>query len=114
MAPITVAVAYPNVPDATFDHDYYVKTHMDMLEKAFGNKILGWRALRITQTITADPSPYSVMTLMEFPDRKTWEECLALIRKDLIPDIQFYSNKTPVFLVAEPFGGLVGSFGRAL
>ncbi|KAK8197915.1 uncharacterized protein BKA78DRAFT_350305 [Phyllosticta capitalensis] len=115
MPPYTLAVAYPNVSDATFNHDYYVKTHMTMVERIFGSRMIGWRTMKIVATKPSHEKPlYNVLTLIDFPDRKTCDECLADTEAELVPDIPNYSNQQPIFLIGEPFGGDVGGFGKSL
>lgn len=37
---IKVSVMYPYAPDARFDHDYYRDTHMPMVKRLMGDKLL--------------------------------------------------------------------------
>lgn len=70
---------------------------------------------RIVATKPSHEKPlYNVLTLIDFPDRKTCDECLADTEAELVPDIPNYSNQQPIFLIGEPFGGDVGGFGKSL
>ncbi|KAK7542060.1 uncharacterized protein J3D65DRAFT_599864 [Phyllosticta citribraziliensis] len=108
--PITLTVFYPADPDATFDHDYYVNTHMPMAEKLWRPMgMLGYRTFKIqSPTPSGDAAPYSVVTIVEFSSAAAWEEAFKLAPEHLMPDIPNYSNKPPLFFVGERFGGSVG------
>ncbi|KAK8218836.1 hypothetical protein HDK77DRAFT_434554 [Phyllosticta capitalensis] len=110
MPPFIVQVVYPNVSDATFNYDHYLQVHMPLAEKVWRpHGLIGYRALKIVATAPKnDPPPYTVMCLLEFPDRKSWDDCIAVAAKDLVPDIPNFSNKEPVFLIGEQFAGSVG------
>lgn len=54
--PIEVTVLYPNVSDATFNLDYYLKTHMPLVVKEFGpHGLKGWKVAKSVPTPTTSP-----------------------------------------------------------
>lgn len=45
--PIAITILYPSVSDATFNLDYYLKTHMPLVSKEFGpHGLKGWKVSR--------------------------------------------------------------------
>lgn len=43
---INVTVLYPNDPDLTIDVDYWVNTHMPLVQKAFAPHMKAWRLIK--------------------------------------------------------------------
>lgn len=110
MAPpnITITILYPNVQDATFDLEYYLQKHMPLAQQHFGpHGLVGYRVHKLVSTATGDPAPYSVMCLLEFPDRASWDEAVAHAAPPVMADVPNFSNKEPSLWVGEAVGGNV-------
>ena len=43
---ITVTVSYPNTPGSKFDMDYYLGTHLELVGKCWGDKLISARAIK--------------------------------------------------------------------
>ena len=85
-----------------FDMDYYLKTHMPMVQKtwaAFGLK--SWKVVQYT-----DPaSPYAVQALLEFDDVSQWEKAsTASEAGPVFADIPNFSDVGPERLVGTVTG----------
>ncbi|KAK7541957.1 uncharacterized protein J3D65DRAFT_612124 [Phyllosticta citribraziliensis] len=108
MAPVTITVLYPNVQDATFNMEYYLQTHMPLAQQHFGQHgLIGYRVQKLLSTATGDPAPYSVMCLLEFPDRAAWDNAVTQAAGPVMADVANFSNKEPTFLIGEGVGGNV-------
>ncbi|KAK7509286.1 uncharacterized protein IWZ02DRAFT_465905 [Phyllosticta citriasiana] len=108
MAPVTVSVLYPTAPDATFNLEYYLQTHMPLVQEHFGlHGLIGYRVQKLVSTATGDASPYSIMCLLEFPDRAAWDNALTQAAGPVMADVPNFSNKAPTFLIGEGVGGNV-------
>jgi uncharacterized protein (TIGR02118 family) len=105
--PFHATVLYPNEDDATFDMDYYLKTHMPLVMERFGKHGLKrWEVLQYGPGADGAKPKYSVGATLIFD---TPEQLgAALSSEDAGPvfgDVPNFSNKGPVFLG----GALVGT-----
>ncbi|OJD31675.1 ethyl tert-butyl ether degradation [Diplodia corticola] len=101
----TVTVLYPNVSDATFDLEYYLKTHMPLAQKNFGpHGLKGYKVSRILGTPGSDKPPYSVQCVLEFGSKDQVDDALKNATGPVMADITNFSNQTPVFLIGEVVG----------
>lgn len=53
---INVTVLYPNDPDLTIDVDYWVKTHMPLVQNAFTPHMKSWRLIKCVEPPTPQPA----------------------------------------------------------
>ena len=64
--PITVTVSYPNTSGSKFDMDYYLGTHLELVGKCWGDKLISARAIKGIATPDPDtPPPYQVVAILE-------------------------------------------------
>ena len=104
--PTTVTVLYENVADATFDLDYYMATHMPLVDerfKPYGLK--GWRVLKAVGTPTGDSPAYNIIATLEFDAADQFRAAVAAEGGPVFGDVPNFSNKSPVVVI----GDLVGS-----
>ena len=102
----TITVLYENVDDATFDLDYYMTTHMPLVDekfKPFGLK--GWRVLKAVGTPFGGKPLYSVIANLEFDAADQFRAAVAAEGGMVFGDVPNFSNKDPVVVI----GDLVGS-----
>ena len=104
----TVTVLYDNVEDATFDLDYYMATHMPLVDtkfKPFGLK--GWRVLKAVGTPTGAEPRFSIIANLEFDTADQFRAAVAAEGGPVFGDVPNFSNKGPIVVI----GDLVGSGG---
>ena len=104
--PTTITVMYENVDDATFDLDYYMATHMPLVDakfKPFGIK--GWRVLKAVGTPTGEKPLYSIIANLEFDTAEQFKAAVAAEGGPVFGDVPNFSNKAPVVVI----GDLVGA-----
>jgi len=104
--PTTITVLYENVDDATFDLDYYMATHMPLVEakfKPFGIK--GWRVLKAVGTPSGEKPRYSIIANLEFDTAEHFKAAVAAEGGAVFGDVHNFSNKAPVVVI----GDLVGT-----
>ncbi|KAL1631728.1 hypothetical protein SLS56_004402 [Neofusicoccum ribis] len=103
--PVAVTVLYPNVSDATFNLEYYLSTHMPLVEKEFGpHGLKGWKVARILGTATGEAAPYSIQCTLEYNAKEEFEASVKNAAGPVLGDVSNFSNKEPVFLVGEVVG----------
>ena len=97
---VSVQVLYPTDGNTTFDHDYYAKTHMALVEKHMSGHIA---QATITKGIAggADtPAPYHAVATMVFADAATRDAALD-VAGPVLSDIPNFTNATPIVLMGE-------------
>lgn len=102
----TITVLYENVEDATFDLDYYMATHMPLVEEKF--KPFGmerWRVLKAVGTPSGSKPLYSIIANLEFDTADQFRSAVAAEGGTVFGDVPNFSNKGPIVVI----GDLVGS-----
>ena len=102
----TITVFYENTEDATFDLDYYMATHMPLVDekfKPYGLK--GWRVLKAGAGLSGDKAQYSIIALLEFDTADQFKAAVAAEGGPVFGDVPNFSNKSPVVVI----GDLVGA-----
>ncbi|EKG10279.1 Ethyl tert-butyl ether degradation EthD [Macrophomina phaseolina MS6] len=126
--PIEVTVLYPNVSDATFNLDYYLKTHMPLVQKEFGpHGLKGWKVAksvlppsatrartqsilltysehRILGTATGEAAPFSIQCTLQYDTKDQFDASLKAAAAPILGDVPNFSNKDPTFLVGDIVG----------
>ncbi|KAF2091880.1 hypothetical protein K490DRAFT_30888 [Saccharata proteae CBS 121410] len=98
--PIAITVLYPNVSDATFNLEYYLSSHMPMVQKEFGaHGMKGWRVQKYVGR-----SPYSMQATLEFENQEQFKNALQHAAGPVLGDVPNFSNKSPVLMVGEVVG----------
>ncbi|OAL29157.1 hypothetical protein AYO20_09310 [Fonsecaea nubica] len=103
---VNATVLYPAEEGATFDMNYYLKTHMPLVSEKWGQYGLqGWKVIQF-QAAPDGTKPYSVGALL------TWETADGLKKalssqeaQTVFGDVPNFSNKSPLFIA----GDIVGS-----
>lgn len=101
--PATVTVLYPNEPDAKYDVDYYINSHMPLVGST-------WKPFGMTSwsVIKYGPGPDGAEPKYAFAGILQWDS-IENVRKSLaapeaakvMQDVPNYSNKQPLFLIGE-------------
>ena len=103
MSSIQITVLYPNHSDATFNMDYYLKSHMPMVQEQFGP--YGFEGYSVLKFVgTPDPntqSPYSVQATLNFKSIKDFQEALGATGEKVLGDVPNFSNKWPTLMIGE-------------
>ena len=106
MPSATITVVYPTASDATFDIDYYMKTHMPLVAdnwKSFG--LTGWKVVRYIGTATGDPPPYTVQAELYFSSVEDFQKAATSPSAETVMgDIPNFSNKQALIMIAEDIG----------
>jgi len=106
MSSCQITVLYPNESDATFNMDYYLSTHMPMVQKEFGPyNFEGYSVLKLNGTPDpSQPSPYSVQATLNFASVQDFEAALKATAEKVLGDVPNFSNKGPVLMIGEKVG----------
>jgi uncharacterized protein (TIGR02118 family) len=91
---------YPNDADIQFNEEYYMKTHMPLVESTWKNHGLNsWRVTKFPTGLDGSRSEYLIMATLEWES----EEAIQNALKDpasatVFGDIPNFTNKKPVTL----------------
>ncbi|KAH7399659.1 hypothetical protein BKA66DRAFT_407131 [Pyrenochaeta sp. MPI-SDFR-AT-0127] len=95
MSGAQILVAYPRKEGNTFDKDYYVSTHMPLVEKHW--KKHGLKSYAVSE-LNAD-GPYTYVVVMQF---ESYEGFAAASgdpgTKEVMDDVANFSNAAPVLI----------------
>jgi uncharacterized protein (TIGR02118 family) len=96
-----VIVVYPRKDGATFNKEYYLSTHMPLVEKHW--KKHGLKSYAVTE-LTGD-GPYSYSVVMEFESHEGFGAAAADENtKEVMADVPNFSSEQPTIL----HGGVIG------
>jgi len=94
-----VTVLYPE--DAKFNMDYYLQSHMPMVEKEWSKfGLTNWSVLKFTT------GPYSVQATLQFKSYEDYENATKAeeVMKRVIGDVENFSDKGPLLLPSNVMG----------
>jgi uncharacterized protein (TIGR02118 family) len=99
---IRVSVLYPNSEGATFDIDYYVTSHMPMVESKLGSALKGWSAeYGIAGGAPGEPAPYLASGHLTFDSVEDFQNSFGPNQDAILADVPNYTQLQPVFQIAE-------------
>ena len=99
-------VLYPNEDDATFDMDYYLKTHMPLVMDTWGTHGLKkWEVIKFAAGPDGGKPQFSVQAILSFENADSVKNALASEETaKVFGDVKNFSNKGPVFLSGDVTG----------
>lgn len=96
----TALVMYPNEKDIHFDEDYYMKTHMPLVEhtwKKYG--LNSWHVTKFHNALDGSRAQYLIMATLEWESQEALQTALKDSGSaDVFADIPNFTNKIPVTL----------------
>ncbi|CAG8256297.1 unnamed protein product [Penicillium salamii] len=96
----TAIVMYPNEADIHFDEDYYMKTHMPLVEttwKKYG--LNSWQVTKFPNALDGSRSEYLIMATLEWESQEALQTALKdPASANVFSDIPNFTNKKPVTL----------------
>ena len=94
---IRVSVLYPKSDGATFDHDYYRKTHVPMA-------VAGWKPARTEIDMGLD-GPFVAAVHFFFESMDRFQQCMGMpVTVELMADLPNYTNIEAQIQVSEVVG----------
>lgn len=99
---IKVSVLYPNTADSTFDMDYYVNSHIPMVQGKLGDACKGVAVEAGLAGGAPDaPAAYSAMGHLYFETVESFDAAFGPHAEAILADIPNYTNSAPVLQVSE-------------
>ena len=99
---IRVAVLYPNSEGSSFDVDYYINRHMNLVQdrlEPFG--LLSWEVDAGLGGMDNARAPFACIGYMFFNSVEEFEKGISKAGEDLFADVPNYTNITPVIQISE-------------
>jgi uncharacterized protein (TIGR02118 family) len=102
----TITVLYEPVEGSTFDLDYYMATHMPLVDekfKPFG--LRSWRVLKGVGTPFGGEAKFGIIANLEFDTAQQFKDAVAAEGGPVFGDVPNFTNITPIVVI----GDLVGA-----
>lgn len=98
--PYHAAVMYPNEADIHFDREYYMKSHMPLVEstwKKYG--LTSWQIIEYTKALDGSPSKYLIAATLVWESEESMQNALKdADTAKVFGDIANFTNKQPITL----------------
>ena len=101
--PISLQVAYPVTDESTFDHDYYLATHMPLVAKHMGDHIDSQVVTRGQSGPGGTPAPFHAVATFLFAGQEALDAALGAAGP-VLEDLPKFTNSQPQRLVGEVIG----------
>ncbi|MGR3760454.1 EthD family reductase [Roseobacteraceae bacterium NS-SX3] len=98
---VSVQVLYPASEGATFDYDYYVKTHLPLLEEQWGDLMETVEASKGLAGGPDIPPAYLLIATITFPDMDALQTAMGEKGGPIIDDVANFTSVRPQVLVGE-------------
>lgn len=99
---IKVSVFYPNIAGGTFDMQYYLNTHMPMVQQKLGAALKG---SSVEQGLgggqQGSPAVYVAMGHLLFDSVEAFQRAWAPHAEAIVGDVPNYTNTQPTIQVSE-------------
>ena len=100
---IRLLVLYPNKPDARFDFDYYIETHVPLFKKRM--EPFGLLRVEIDKGVPGpapdSPPPFVAVFLCVFQSLESFQKGFASHAQEIVADIPNFTNIQPQIQISE-------------
>ncbi|KAK5165915.1 uncharacterized protein LTR77_008839 [Saxophila tyrrhenica] len=91
---VYIYVSYPRKEGATFNMDYYLTTHMKIVDTHW--RPYGMKSWSVVEFPPNDPSGMHVQAIMLWDSVEAFEKAIAANIPEVMEDLQYYSSEPPV------------------
>ena len=99
---IKVSVLYPNGADSTFDMDYYVSSHIPMVQAKLGDAC---KRVAVEEGLAGGapdaPATYAAMGHLYFDSVEAFQAAFGPHAESILADIPNYTNTEPVLQISQ-------------
>ncbi|KAF7944579.1 uncharacterized protein EAE97_005212 [Botrytis byssoidea] len=94
---VIVTVIYPKTETSTFDLDYYMKTHMPLVQEKWGaHGLKNWTVTKLDES-----AGYSMQAILWFESKEAWAAGAAAEGPTIMGDVPNFSSEKPLLVVGE-------------
>ncbi len=91
-----VSVIYPKSSTSHFDHDYYVHTHLPLVQRTYGtNGMVSATIMRGTSSLGGAPV-YELIALLEFADMNAFLKAAGAHSDEVMGDVPKFTDIQPI------------------
>jgi uncharacterized protein (TIGR02118 family) len=99
---ITMNVLYPNNDGATFDMDYYLASHIPMLQRLLGSAL---RGCIVEQGLGGrDPgtkAEFAVLCHLRFDSVESFQQAIGPVAEQIQNDVANYASEAPILQLSD-------------
>ena len=100
---VLISVMYP--AGATFDQDYYLKTHIPLVKERWTSQGLEKiQVVRAAATPDGSPPSFSIMALLSFSSAADFQTAAATHGTEIFADIPKFTNVSPIVQINDVVG----------
>lgn len=103
--PTTLQVIYPAREDAIFDYDYYVDSHLPLVQEHWGDVIEGVEVSKGLASGPEIPPAYLLIATITFPDMDALDKAMGESGGVIVDDVPNFTNVRPQILIGELIHG---------
>ena len=99
---IRIAAAYPREPGKKFDLDYYMNSHLPLVQQKFAP--FGLTTIEVDQGLESPgggESPFFAIGYLYFKDLDGFRQAYASVGASVIADISIYTDVKPMIQVGQ-------------
>ena len=98
--PVSLQVIYPVADGSTFDFDYYLSTHFDLVGEHMGPHISGTVVTKGVSGGPDTPAGYHAIATITFADQNAFKAAMAA-SGPVMADVPNFTNVKPDVLIGE-------------
>src|SRR5579883_2583570 len=95
-----LSILYPNGPSMRFDKEYYMSTHMALVNKLLGPVLKGY-GVEMGVPTPEGPAPFYIIAYLIFDSAETLQTALATHGPTLMADIPNYTDSQPLLQMSD-------------
>ena len=97
---VSLQVVYSTENGTTFNHEYYMKNHMELISTGMG---LHWESIQVTKGLSGGPdtpAPFHAIATILYKDQAALEASMALA-EPAFADVPNYFDGQPTVLIGK-------------
>ena len=98
---IRMTVLYPNGDDATFDWDYYLSEHMQLIEERWGPHVERSETAKGAHSLPKGAPAFLASAIIYFADHDALQAAMKAGGMDIPNDIPNFTNVQPTMQIDE-------------
>ena len=96
-----LTVVYPSAPEAHFDFDYYVTSHIPMVASLIGDSVIKTEVAKGIAGGDGGPAPYHAIGHLYLTNLEGLQAAFAIHLPAIAADLAKYTNIAPVINIDE-------------
>ncbi|KAJ5782471.1 hypothetical protein N7457_004245 [Penicillium paradoxum] len=100
----TVTILYPNEDGITFDEDYYLRTHMPLVDRVWKSQgLTNARVARFSADLAGQRPQYLIMAILDWESEDAMKAATqGPSASEVFADIPKFTNVKPITLAGSP------------